>query len=235
MFNYSIKGNVRKYSLLLLSLCSVLVLCGCEETLPLRNDPANSLSVSMRKLYVYNTPVENSLYIFLVVKNNYDEAIESKAAIGGTLRIKWRPPADYTESFVDEKNVKLTLKDIQTGNYNEKTGLLLIAPGDSLALIYRWDFVTDDKTDMLLKFRYNTDKECFVLGYPNSAKAYRRISEKQIFEVTADLKLFVQSSILYPQPLVVNQCFVSHDFGVWDPREHQCVPIDPENPCSVLQ
>jgi hypothetical protein len=190
--------------------------------------------VSLGRLYVYNTPIENSLYFFLVVKNNYDETIESKAAIDGTLRIKWRPPPDYTVDFVDEKNVKLTLKDIQTSNYNEKNGLLLISPGDSLVLMYRWDFVTDDETDMLLKFRYSDDKDCVVLRYPNHATGYRQISEKQIFEVTADVKLFVQTSILYAQPLVVNQCFVSHDFGVADPQFHPCVPIDPENPCSVL-
>lgn len=212
-----------------------MTFCGCEETLPLRNDPTSAVAVSIRKLYVYNTPIENSLYIFLVVKNNYDETIESKAAIDGTLRIKWLPPADYTVGFVEEKNVKLTLKDIQTSNYNEKTGLLLIAPRDSLVLIYRWDFVTDDNTDMLLKFRYNVDKSCFVWGYPNRVKGLRQVSEKQIFEVTANVKLFAQMSILYPQPLVVNQCFVSHDFGLWDPREHPCVPIDPENPCSILQ
>ncbi len=213
--------------------CLFLMLCGCEESLPFRNDPTYALTASLRKLYVYHTPIENSLYFFLVVKNNYDETIESKAAIDGTLRIKWRP-SDNPANFVDEKNVKLTLKDIQTGNYNERNGLLLIGPGDSLVLMYQWDFVTDGNTDMLLNFRYFDDKDCFVSGYPNGARAFRRVSEKQIFEVTANVKLFVQTSILYAQPLVVNQCFVSHDFGVWDRREHPCVPIDPENPCSVL-
>lgn len=224
--------NKRIVSFLLLSL--PLILYGCEETLPFRNDPTNSLIASVRKLYVYNTPFENSLYFFLVVKNNYDETIESRAAIDGTLRIKWRPPSGYTVGFVDEKNVELTLKDIQTGNYNAKTGLLLIGPGDSLVLMYRWDFVTDDKTDMLLKFSYYNDKDCIVSGYPNRAPVNRRVSEKQIFEVTADIKLFVNTSILYAQPLVVNQCFASHDFGVYDPKSHPCVPIDSENPCSVL-
>jgi len=226
---------VSKYFLLLLSLSPVITFCGCEETLPLRNDPGSAVTASIRKLYVYNTPIENSLYIFLVVKNNYDETIESKAAIDGTLRIKWLPPADYTVGFVEEKNVKLTLKDIQTSNYNEKTGLLLIAPRDSFVLIYRWDFVTDDNTDMLLKFRYYNDGDCIVLGYPDHAPRHRQVSEKQVFEVTADIKLFVNTSILYAQPLVVHQCFVSHDFGQWDPKEHPCVPIDPENPCSVVR
>jgi hypothetical protein len=226
---------MNKTNVIFLVLSLFLILSGCEETLPFRNDPTNSLIASVRKLYVYNTPIENSLYIFLVVKNNYDETIESKAVIDGTLRIKWRPPADYTVGFVDEKNVKLTLKDIQTGNYNEKTGLLLIGPNDSLVLMYRWDFVTDDKTDMLLKFGYFIDKNCFVVRYPNRGQYYRQISEKQVFEVTANVKLFTQTAILYAEPYVVNQCFVSHDFGVWNPQFNPCVPIDPENPCSVLQ
>lgn len=212
--------NKSTFIFFLLSL--LLVLAGCEETLPLRNDPTNALVASVRKLYIYNTRVENSLYFFLVVKNNYDETIESKAVVDGTLRIKWYPPTDYTVGFVDEKNVKLTLKDIQTGKYNEKTGFLLIDPGDSLVLMYRWDFMTDDKSDMLLKFKYyNT--ACY------------RVSEKQVFEVTANVKLFVQTSILYAQPLVVNQCFISHSFGLGDPKGNPCPPIDPENPCSVLQ
>jgi hypothetical protein len=224
---------MNKTNVIFLLLSLFLILCGCEESLPFRNDPRNALTVSLRKLYVYHTPIENSLYFFLVVKNNYDETIESKAAIDGTLRIKWRP-SDNPAGFVDEKNVKLTLKDIQTSNYNEKNGLLLISPGDSLVLMYRWDFVTDDNTDMLLNFRYSDDKDCFVWAYPNNVKGYRQVSEKQIFEVTANVKLFVQTSILYAQPLVVNQCFVSHDFGIWDPRFYPCVPIDPENPCSAL-
>ena len=216
-------------------LCLLLILCSCEETLPLRNDPTNALTASVRKLYVYNTPVENSLYFFLVVKNNYDETIESKAVIDGTLRIKWQPPADYTVGFVNEKNVKLTLKDMQTGNYNAQNGLLRIGAGDSLVLMYRWDFVTDDKTDMLLKFRYIVDNGCIVWGYPDRKPANRQVSEKQIFEVTADVQLFIQSSVVYAPPLVVYQCFVSHDFGMWDPKEHSCTPIDPENPCSILK
>lgn len=226
---------MNKTNVIFLLLSLLLILCGCEETLPLRNDPTNALTASVRTLYVYNTPIEHSFYFFLVVKNNYDETIEAKAAIGGKLRIKWRPPADYTVGFVDEKNVEFTLKDIQTGNYNEKNGLLLIGPGDSLVLMYRWDFVTDDKTDMLLKFRYYVDKECFVSGYPNRAKVYRQVSEKQVFEVTANVRLFTQTAMLYAQPYVVNQCFVSHDFGQWDPKFEPCIPIDPNNPCSVLQ
>jgi hypothetical protein len=226
---------MNKTNVIFLLLSLLLILCGCEETLPFRNDPTNALTVSVRTLYVYNTPIEHSLYFFLVVKNNYDETIEAKAAIDGKLRIKWRPPAEYTVGFVDEKNVELTLKDIQTGNYNGKNGLLLIGPGDSLVLMYRWDFVTDDKTDMLLKFGYFVDKSCFVKGYPKGARSYRQISEKQIFEVTANVTLFVQTSILYAQPYVVNQCFVSRDFGEWDHKFEPCIPIDPNNPCSVLQ
>jgi hypothetical protein len=235
VLNYSIKGNVNKYFLLLLSSCSVLALCGCEETLPLRNDPTNFFTTSLRALYVYNTPREHSFYIYLVVKNSYDETLEAKAAIDGTLRIKWQPPADFTGKFVNEKNVKLSLKDIQTGNYNEKTGTLLFNPGDSLVLMYRWDFTTDDNTDLLNTFQYFLDRGCYVKAYPSGYKGFRKISEKESLEIIGNVKIFAQTAILYAKPLQVNQCFVSHDFGQWDPKFEPCIPIDPSNPCSALQ
>jgi len=213
-----------------------IFLLGCEELLPLRSDPANYLTAKVQSLYVYNTPKENSLYLFLVFKNNYDETLQAQADVAGSFRVKWYPPADYSVSFVNEKNVTLSIKDIYTGNYDSKTGNLTINPGDSLVLGYKWDFVTDDKTDMLLKFGYFVDKSCSVRGYPNPEQQYfRQISEKQIFEITGNARIFTQTAVLYAQPLVINQCFVSHDNGDWDPIFNRCRPINPSNPCSALQ
>lgn len=55
--------------------CLIIFAVGCEETLPLRTDPTSYLAASMQMLYVYNTLKENSLYMFLVLKNNYDETL----------------------------------------------------------------------------------------------------------------------------------------------------------------
>lgn len=220
----------------LMAVVSSCFFTACEETLPPRNDPSNFFTTSLKTLYVYNTPKENSLYLFIVVKNNYDETLEAKATIEGTLRIQWKPPADYLIKFISEKNVTLSVKDIYTGvnKYDVARGTLRLDPGDSLVLGFKWDFMTDDKTDLLLAFNYSIDKDCYVRNNSGNAE-FRKISEKQLFEITANVKVFTQTAILYAQPLHVNQCFVSHDRGVYDPQFHPCVPIDPYNPCSILQ
>lgn len=136
---------------------------------------------------------------------------------------------------MNEKNVKFSVKDIYTGKYDALTGKVTINPGDSLVLGYKWDFLTDDKTDMLLKFNYFVDNGCYVKGYPNATQKYKRqISEKQVFEVTAFAKIFAQTAFLYAPTLVINQCFVSHDYGDWDPIFDRCKPVNPSNPCSIL-
>ncbi len=212
----------------------MLLFCGCEETLPPRNDPTNFFTTSVQTVYKYNEPKENSMYVYIIIKNNYDETLEAKAAIEGTLRIKWNPPEYDPVKFIPEKNVKLTAQHILSKNYNAATGSILFNPGDSIVFLYQWNFVTDDNTDLMYQFKSLIDRDCLVRNNMGDA-VYRRITERQLFEISANIKIFTQSAILYAQPLKVSQCVGTHNYGVYDPKLHPCKPIDPNNPCSLLQ
>src|SRR5512140_536865 len=75
-------------------LISFTFLC-CDEALPPRDDPQNPLSCTVGVEYTGAPdgndahPQQNSLLIYITLKNNYDDVIQGYGIFGGGLEIAW--------------------------------------------------------------------------------------------------------------------------------------------------
>ena len=209
---------------------SLFFLWGCAESLPPRSDPANLFTVSITTEY---NIVNNFgwLDVFVTLKSNYDETLQDVALLDGTLMIDWTQDPALRGNIVPRRTAHFEPAQIVSAKkYDSFTRMLTIDPGDSIRLRYRWNFKTDDSTDLYKQFKYQPDKSCLIGGGGESAPQYRRFSANQPFQISAQVKIFDRSAMVYSAPFSVVTCAVL-------PKTNSgaCKAIDPDNPCSALQ
>jgi len=167
----------------------------CEEVLPRYEDPRDLLSGTMRGQYVLSS-VDNSLKVFLTVKNDFDETIEGPAVLRGSIVIASARDPNVRKSF------SLTASNlISTRQFNATTGVLTFDSGDSLGFLVSWDFRADDRNTNLRTsfFRFIVDPSC------NS----RCLTQPEDFTLTGEVTIFnkiatVRANALFPV------CYVSN-------------------------
>lgn len=211
---------------------SLFFLWGCSESLPPRSDPANLFSVSITTEY---NIVNNfgMLDVFITIKSDYDETLQDVALLDGTLMIDWNGAPEERGNIVPRRTAHIEPSQIvHAKKYDTFTQMLTLDPGDYIRLRYRWNFKTDDSTDLYKQFKYQADKGCILRPGGEGAAQYRRFSANQPFLISAQVKIFDRMATIYGAPFSIVTCVTLP--GTNPGPTIPCTPIDPDNPCSAL-
>ncbi len=186
----------------------------CQEDLPPYRDPSEVFEGHIQGLYVLSAQ-ENAAWIFITVKNTFDETLEAPAVIGGTLRIVSSRYPDYRKTLSLNKS-----HIINARGYDPTTGVLRIDSGDSIRLGYAWNFIDDNGRDLRTQvFQYWGDTTCRALN--------RRISYQETFLLSAEVKVFDKIPALSIGMTNFSMCHVN----IWvNPKD--CPPIIGDQACS---
>ncbi len=209
---------------------SAVIVMGCNEGLPVRDDLSSQVTTSLRSGYVFQSN-RSYLRFYLTVKNDLDETLEGEAAIRGTIVVTWLPTLNDNGDFNKNRTFRITKDDIFSGikNFNALTGRLSIPPGDSIVFFANWDMMTDDSTYLTNHFQVHQESGCDVI-YSDLSTGKRRISDRQKFMFTASIKLFDQLAVMNTAPVTTSQCVVvsyMHEGG-------NCPDINKFNPCTLV-
>ncbi len=186
------------------ALCSLLFV-SCDESLPPRDDPQNVLVLSCTMDY-YLARYEESVYITIKVTNTYTEVFSDTTAVYGTIVFIWKDDPSF------QKHVDLTAADLKQSYFNTKTGqnvfsraeynaaskILTIPVGQSAVFQYRWNFISDDLTDIRKSVKYTPDP-----ANPNILR-----TNELPFIVNAGIHLYKKLPMLYLQPFVAAPRFL---------------------------
>ncbi len=193
----------------------VLVTCftlfGCDETLPGYRDPRDVFTGKPAGRYVHSR-TENSVRIDLFVVNTFDETLEARGILEGTGTIAPKRDLSFTKTF------KVTAANWARGKYNPLNGRLTMNPGDTLVLIYTWDYRDDLGRDL---------RESFFRYTPDPACTLRRISDMELFALRFRLKVFDKVAEVESEVTEYEFCHVS---AFIDPKA--CTIIRTDLPCS---
>ncbi|MFA5833480.1 MAG: hypothetical protein WDA22_08385 [Bacteroidota bacterium] len=188
------------------------------------------MTVSLSSGYVIQ---DGRMYLrfYLTVKNNLDETLDGVNAIKGTIQVQWIPKANDDGNFSKIKTFTIGQSDIFRGLslLNTLNGKLRIPPNDSIVFYVNWDLKTDDGTFLTNRMPSFVDNQCNIIqmnGYPGK----RRISGREKFLFSANIRLYDQLSVLYMQPVTTTQCIV----GPYSWIDPSCRDLNLVNPCSVI-
>lgn len=231
-----------KYVAFLSAVSIIAVLCGCQETLPLRDDPTDYFSVTMSGsydvLYPKNPVAQRNQYMVVMsVVNRFDEVIEGRLEVSGALRIEWMVPKDapLTKSEPVRTLTVTPSNIIRAAGLDRTTGVLTFAPGDTIVIACAWNYRSNDSTDLFGLFQQLIDYHCLVADSPNHT-AYRRVTTRQRFKLSGSVKLTGRTSAFYAAPVFVEQCFVVPYFTPTpQPDGHDCLNENGIDPCKLIE
>lgn len=219
----------------------VVMLTACNESLPVREDIANLVTVELSSQY-YVVPNSNvsgaagQLQFFVTIKNNTDDVLEDVARLEGTMEITWIPRKGEEKNFTTQRTVPLSRSSIfRAKNYDPVTRRLAIAPMDSVVLHYVWNLKTDDSTYILMYLQAYNDPTCMVNrvgGFPWN----RRLTNRQTFNVAASIKVFDRLAVMTARELTVSYCIKGADMGEANGQLGlpPCADLSKVSPCSLI-
>ncbi|MEK6571037.1 MAG: hypothetical protein AABZ61_06680 [Bacteroidota bacterium] len=197
--------------LLILAVVSVTI-NSCDENLPPYRDPSDLMEGKIEGQYVLIIS-DNSVKVFVTIRNVFDETLEGRAPLEGAVEI---------ESLRDprlRKSVPLRPSNlINARGYNGNLGVLTIDPGDSIRLGYSWNLIADNGTDLRSQFfRFTSDATC-----PG-----RLIANEETFILRGELKVFDRLPAVRCGPAPFTFCYVNK----WvNPKD--CPPILTDRSCE---
>ena len=144
--------NIRRsFFLIVLPTVSFLLL-SCNESLPVYVGPSNILSAEISSM---NAPTDTVKYrmvddnnpnlvavrIFgaplgfeIKIVNVYSETIQDDADVQGTLELRWADKQEF------KTILPLAVTGVTSSQYDPKTGLITLNPGDTITLRTYWDY-----------------------------------------------------------------------------------------------
>lgn len=217
---------VRKFPLFFF----IISVPSCNETLPVREDVISQISTSVYPGFVRMNG-ENYLRIYVSIKNNIDETIEETATLTGSIEVTWTPKhpdevpkVNWTRTFaITDANIH------RAAGYNASTRTLRISPGDSIIFFVNWNMKTNDSSDISKYMKYFQENECWV-AYDGFSRP-RKISEMQLFNVSANISLFPRLAVLHVYQAKIQACYVYRYLG----GDQTCANINIVNPCSLIK
>jgi len=227
--------SFRNFSITVIATCSLMIQ-SCNESLPVRDDLTGQFSATVL-LAFQREGAENNFRIYITVKNNTDETIEERASFGGTVEIQWIP--SMVGEAPPEVNTKRTFS-IGNGNifraagYNRETAMLRLAANDSVVFSVSWNLRTNDSTFLPRYWAVYNDTQCKVRNL-NGEISFRRITHRQKFLVSANVKIFNKLAVLYSAPTYLKQCYVAPYKTEVNPPEAPCTNINIFDPCSIVE
>lgn len=220
---------------------SLLLLNACNESLPVREDVSDLITVVLSSRYyvVPNSAVTGAagqVQFFVTIKNNTDEVLDDVATFDGTMRIEWKPRKGEEKNFIPTRTVKLSRSNIFSAkHYDPVFQRLTLAPQDSVVLSYVWNLKTDDSTNILMYLKAYEDPTCMVNregGFPWN----RRLTNRQTITVTASIKLFERLAVLTAREITVSHCIKGLDKGEANDQLGlpPCPDLSKVSPCSLI-
>lgn len=181
-------------------------LLSCEESLPPRDDGAKVFETRVTSQY-FLAEFDNSLKIYINVKNVFDETLEDRALFTGTLEII------LVRNPEVKKTVTFSFENIITApSYNRSTGVLTLDPGRSFVMGYSWDFKADSSISLPDSvFNYYTDGTCFG----------RKIAFQEEVLIKGEIVIFKRAPLIVLPPTKFTFCYVDH----WV-RPGSCPPVE---------
>lgn len=189
----------------------VLLLGPCDESLPPYREPDQPFEATVRGDYTLSV-IDNSMKVYLTVKNIFDETLEGTASFRGTVEIVSARNPQIQKTFqIRAQNL------IQAPGYTSSTGRLIFDPGTSLVFLFSWNFVDDRNVDLRSQFfRYVQDASCSA----------RCLALPEPWILTANVTIFDKTGNATARA-TYSLCFVT----VWvNPRD--CPPIITSQPCN---
>ncbi len=226
--------NIR-ISLLVIS--SVLF-SSCEEFLPPREDPDNIFSCYAMAYQDIHIQLRRNNFTFLyIIKNTYDETVEDNALMTGEMEIEWVVPDERRPDINIRRSVKLNSTNISHAEgYDRTRGILTFDPGDSIVVLFQWNFKTDDSTYLFNYFQAVSDYQCKVYYQANgeTGTGYRRVTTRQKFRVKANIKLTSRISTIYFDDIEPEACLVVPYLAEANPPDNPCLQLQGINPCALI-
>lgn len=207
------EGSVdnRKMRQALLFSTLVLLLGPCDESLPPYREPEQPFEAIVRGDYTLSA-IDNSMKVYLTVKNVFDETLEGTASFRGTVEIvSARDPRIQKTFQIRAQNL------IQAPGYTPSTGRLRFDPGTSLVFLFSWDFLDDRNVDVRSQFfRFVQDASCSA----------RCLALPEPWILTANVSVFDKTGNATARA-TYSLCFVT----TWvNPRD--CPPMITSQPCN---
>ena len=151
----------------LLNIITIISL-GCEEFLPPRDSPPEPFDVIVRPRYDYfpgspGSPPRNQIKYTIVIKNIYDETIQDTLGLFGELKIEYQIFNPLKPVIKKSRTLSINSADIKSiKNYDNLSGMTILAPRDSIVIELNWNFMTDDMLNVLDYFTYSMRGECQI-------------------------------------------------------------------------
>jgi hypothetical protein len=194
------------------------VVFSCNESLPTYRDPAHVFSGELAARYTL-TLNENSLKIEFRFTNVFDETLAGVASLEGSGIITLRRKPAVRKTFT------MTVAHLVSGKYVPATRMLTIDPGDTVRLIYTWDFRDDTGNDLRTgEFTYFPDPTC---TFDEPVPVERRIAARETFIISASLRVFDRITPVVVGPIEYSLCHVDRYVS-----PNVCPPILPELSCQ---
>ncbi len=188
-----------------------LILGPCDESLPPYREPERPFEATLRGDYTLSA-IDNSMKVYLTIKNIFDETLQGTANFRGTVEIVSARNPQIQKTFpIRAQNL------IQAPGYIPSTGRLTFDPGASLVFLFSWNFVDDRNVDVRSQlFRYVQDATCPT----------RCLALPEPWILTANISIFDKTGNATARA-TYSLCFVT----TWiNPRE--CPPIITSQPCN---
>lgn len=163
-----------------------LWLWSCDEKLPPRVEPANTLAIT-RVIYTQGMYDASAFMEFVVqITNRYTETFQDKVNVVGQVRI-WLKRDPSVRATVAIRNYHLVAPSKITGD------VLTIDPGGRCDLKMYWYLILDDGRNVLdlLDYSAGVEWEGLINAKP------------EVFVMEADIKLFSQTGYLYSDRLEI--------------------------------
>jgi hypothetical protein len=188
-----------------------LIVGSCSESLPPYQDPADVFQGKVAGQYVL-TVQDNSVKVYVTVKNIYDETFQASAILRGSLEITLARRPEI------RKTVSLFPSQIIEGHYNSGTGILTIDPGETIRLGYSWNFIDNSGTDLR--------KEIFTL-VDDPTCSLRRIAYDETFSLKGEVTIFEKTAPVRFGPTMFTFCYITN----WVNSKF-CPPPQTDVPCN---
>lgn len=185
----------------------------CDETIGPSEEPQRVFQTRIEGYYVLSIS-DNSLKIYLIVKNVFDETLQGPAIFKGSIEITSARAPSVRKSFtLTAANV------ISARGYDRTRSTFTFDSGDSIRVGVSWDFKTDEGRDLRKDFfSYIQDKTC----------QSRCLAFTEDFILKGNIQLFKQTTLAIAETTPYSLCFVS---GYVPPAV--CPPIITTEPCNL--
>ncbi len=177
-------------------------LLACQESLPGRHDPGSLFTGILAPTYVHAWN-ENDVVIMAGIVNTYDETLQDTADMRGSLLVTLLRKPSVT------RMIPITRDSLMPGQYqyDGRTKILTIGPGDTVWIRAHWDLRDDDGRDLRMEeFTYYRDELCYGRMY-----AY-----EENFAIAGSVQVFPEHGQVVLNSSIFRLCYVTPYVGPKD-------------------